>query len=79
MARLRVRELAQARGMSMSQLQRESRLTMNMVRRYWYNTADGKEHGPALAEIKLYALDVLAGVFNVRPGDLIASDSPTNV
>ena len=71
MARLRVRELAEQRGMNMSQLQRASRLTMNMVRRYWYNTADGKEQGPPLAEVKLIALDSLADVLEVEPGDLI--------
>jgi DNA-binding Xre family transcriptional regulator len=70
MARLRVREMAEARGMNMSQLQRQARLTMNMVRRYWYNTADGKEQGAPLKEVSLPALDSLAAVFDVSPGDL---------
>ena len=80
MARLRVRSLAEARGMNMSQLQREARLTMNMVRRYWYNTADGKEQGEPLKEVSLPALDALAAVFDVQPGDLFDRDShaPTN-
>lgn len=76
MARLRVRELAEARGLNMSQLQRASQLTMNMVRRYWYNTADGKERGPALAEVRLDALDRLASVLDVAPSDLIGSTPP---
>lgn len=77
MARLRVRELAESQGLNMSQLQRASRLTMNMVRRYWYNTADGKQAGPALAEVRLDALESLAHVLSVSPGDLIAPDTPT--
>ena len=76
MARLRVRELAQEQGMNLSQLQRESRLTMNMVRRYWYNTADGKDGGKQLELVSLDALDKLAAVFKVKPGDLISSDTP---
>ncbi len=75
MARLRVRELAEAQGLNMSQLQRESRLTMNMVRRYWYNTADGKdESNKPLVLVSLDALDTLANVFNVKVGDLFISD-----
>lgn len=72
MARLRVRELAEAQGMNMSTLSRESKLTLNMVRRYWYNTADGKEHGLPLAEVRLDALDKIANILSVNPGDLIA-------
>lgn len=71
MARLRVRELAQERGLTMSSLQRESRLTMNLVRRYWYNTADGKTEGAPLALVSLDALDKIASTLNVKPGDLI--------
>jgi DNA-binding Xre family transcriptional regulator len=78
MARLRVRELATERGWNMSQLQRESRLTMNLVRRYWYNTADGKDGGKPLELVSLDVLDTLAAVFDVRPGDLIASTPPQN-
>jgi hypothetical protein len=71
MARLRLRQLAEARGHTMSSLSRDSRLTLNMVRRYWYNTANGLENGPPLTEVSLPALDVLADVLGVEPGDLI--------
>lgn len=71
MARLRLRELAEARGFTMSSLSRDSRLTLNMIRRYWYNTANGLENGPPLTEVSLPALDVLADILGVRPGDLI--------
>ncbi len=71
MARLRLRQIAEARNFNMSSLSRESRLTLNMVRRYWYNTANGLEDGPPLTEVSLPALDALAAVLGVKPGDLI--------
>jgi hypothetical protein len=71
MARLRLRELAEARGYNMSTLSRDSRLTLNMVRRYWYNSANGLEGGPQLTEVSLPALDALADVLGLHPRDLI--------
>lgn len=71
MARLRLRQLAEARGYNMSSLSRDSRLTITMVRRYWYNTSNGLEDGPALTEVSLPALDALADVLGVQPGELI--------
>ena len=71
MARLRMRELAEARGYNMSSLSRDSRLTINMIRRYWYNTANGLENGPPLTEVSLPSLDAIADVLSVSPGDLI--------
>jgi transcriptional regulator with XRE-family HTH domain len=71
MARLRLRELAEARGYNMSSLSRDSRLTINMVRRYWYNTSNGLEDGPPLTEVSLPALDSLAAALGIEPGDLI--------
>ena len=70
MARLRLRELAEARGLNMSQVQRQSGLTMGMVRRYWYN--EGKD-GP-LNEVQLEALDRLARLLGVQPGELLEAD-----
>jgi transcriptional regulator with XRE-family HTH domain len=70
MARLRLRELAEARGLNMSQVQRQSGLTMGMVRRYWYN--EGKD-GP-LNEVQLEALDTLARLLGVQAGDLLESE-----
>ncbi len=74
MARLRLRELAEERGLNMSQVQRRSGLTMGAVRRYWYNTTDGKAEGPRLALISLDAIEKIAGVLGVQPGDLIVPD-----
>jgi transcriptional regulator with XRE-family HTH domain len=75
MARLRLRALAEARGHTMSSLSRDSRLTLNMVRRYWYNTANGLENGPPLTEVSLPALDAIADVLGVEPGELIERSS----
>jgi transcriptional regulator with XRE-family HTH domain len=71
MARLRLRQIAEAHGHTMSSLSRESKLTLNMVRRYWYNTANGLENGPPLTEVSLPALDAIAEVLGIEPGDLI--------
>jgi len=71
MPRLRLKELAEARGLTMSQVQRRTGLTMGMVRRYWYNQG---RTGPLL-EVNLEALDRLAHLLQVRPGDLM-DDSP---
>jgi len=67
--RLRLREIAEARGFNISQLQRQTGLDMGMIRRYWYN--EGRK-GP-LTEVNLIALDKIAQVLGVKPGDLLAS------
>ena len=71
MPRLRLREVAEAQGFTISQLQRQTGLDMGMVRRYWYN--EGRK-GP-LTEVNLAALHKLADVLKVKPGDLLA-DGP---
>ena len=73
--RLRVRELAEARGWNMSQLQKLTSLTMPTIRRYWYNTADGKAGSDKpLLEINIVALEAFARVFGISARDLIAPD-----
>ena len=70
--RLRVRELAEARNMNMSQLQKVSGITMPTVRRYWYNTGDGRANSDKpLQEINIHSLVAIARVLGVRPVDLI--------
>ncbi len=66
MVRLRLRELAQARGLNMSQVQRKTGLTMGMVRRYWYNQT---------TQVDLLALDALARLLEVPPGTFF-TDAP---
>lgn len=66
--RLKLKELAEARSLNISQLQRQSGLDMGMVRRYWYN--EGRR-GQPLTEVNLEALGVLARILSVEPGDLL--------
>ncbi len=70
MARLRLRELAEDRGLNMSQVQRQSGLTMGMVRRYWYNE---------VREVSLDALDKLAALLGVEPGELLSEESESKI
>ncbi len=77
MVRLRLKEIAEERGLNISQIQRQAGLDMGMVRRYWYN--EGRK-GP-LTEVNLIALAKLAQALGVRPEELIASEDeeqPTN-
>lgn len=71
MARLRLKETAEAHGLNMSQLQRQSGLTMGVIRRYWYNTADGLADGKPLEMISLQHINRLADILSVKPGDLL--------
>lgn len=69
--RFKVRALAEVRKLNMSQLQMDARVSMGAVRRYWYGTKDGKEHGDALTEIDLSVLEKLAKPLGVRGLDLV--------
>ena len=69
--RLRVKELAEARGLNISSLQREAKIPMSTARRVWYSTSDGKEKGPPLKLVNLEAVDRLSRYFQVEPGDLL--------
>lgn len=74
MPRLKVRELAEAQGLNMSQLQRKSGVTMPSVRRYWYNTKDGKVEGQALKEVDLGVLAAIAAALGVKSRDLFTDE-----
>lgn len=62
MISIRLKELAEAKGFNQSQLQRQTGLTMGLVRRYWFNDTE---------EIKLSALEKLCDFLDCDPGDLI--------
>ena len=62
MATIRLQELAKERGLNLSQVQRRTGLTMGAVRRYWRNE---------VTSVPLDALDKLAALLGVEPGDLI--------
>jgi transcriptional regulator with XRE-family HTH domain len=63
--KLRLQELAQSKGLTLSQVQRRSGLTMTMVRRYWYNET---------SEVSLRALETLSELLQVAPGDLLTKE-----
>ena len=62
MAHLRLRELAEVRGVTLAQLQRQSRLSRRQLRRYWHNQV--KRPTPAV-------LDELATILDVDPTELL--------
>lgn len=69
--RLRVRLLAETRGLNLSTFQREAKLPMTTARRIWFSTSTGSVDGPPLAHISFDVLDHLSQFFGVEPGDLI--------
>ena len=71
MARLKVRQIAQQQGLNLSQLQKKAGVTMPSVRRYWYNTRDGKSIGEPLKELDLSVLSALAAALGVEANQLI--------
>ncbi len=60
--RLRIQELAEARKLSQSRLQREAGVTMTLLRRYWSNQTES---------VTLDALERIARVLEVQPGELL--------
>lgn len=68
--RLRVRELAEARGLNLSTFQREAKLPMSTARRVWFSTGAGNADGEPLAQISFDVIDTLSRFFDVKPGDL---------
>lgn len=75
MARLRVREIAEAQRLNLSQLQKKAAVTMPSVRRYWYNTKDGKSEGEQLREVDLVVLEAIARALGVHISELFARDN----
>lgn len=63
--KLRLQELAQARGLNLSQVQRRSGLTMTQVRRYWRNET---------SSVSLQALETLCDLLQVMPGELLVKE-----
>ena len=72
--RLRVRELAEIRGLNISSLQREAQIPMSTARRLWYSTSNGKENGPPIKLVNLETIELLSDFFGVEPGKLLKRD-----
>ncbi len=68
MAHLIIKELAEKQGLNRSQLQIKSGVTLSLLHRYWSNRTES---------VTLDALEKIAKVLGVRPGDLIVSDDPS--
>jgi hypothetical protein len=72
MVRLRIREIAQARGLSLSQFQRAADLPMTTARRYWHGSRTGRaQDAGTLRDVDLERLGMIAILLRVRAGDLI--------
>lgn len=71
MIRMKVRDIATAKGWNMSQLQKQSGVTMPSIRRYWYGTKDGKAAGEPLRLVDLHVLALIANALHVRVRDLL--------
>ena len=69
--RVRLRELAQARGLNMNQTALQAGLNITVVRRYWYSSSDGKDGGPPLTEVNLHFLEKLADLLGIEPRELL--------
>jgi transcriptional regulator with XRE-family HTH domain len=74
MAKLQVRELAEKQGITLSELQRRSGLSMRTVRRNWYETANGNVSGKHTEELTWSVLEALAKALNVRVSELIQDE-----
>lgn len=72
--RLRVREVAEAKGITLAQLQRRADLGMTTTRRMWYGTGDGNAEGKPLQNVALDVLDRIAKVLGVEPCDLLVRE-----
>ena len=66
MAKLRVKEIAEAKGIKQSHLQITAAVTPPLLNRYWNNKT---------TTVDLAELEKIASALNVEPGDLIVSDA----
>jgi len=70
MLKLRIKEIAEAQGLNRNQLQLKSGVTLPLLTRYWNNQTKA---------VRLEALERIAMVLGVDPGDLISSDEDKTV
>jgi DNA-binding Xre family transcriptional regulator len=65
MLRLRIKEVAEAKGLNRSQLQRKAGVTLALLNRYWKNS---------VGEIRLSELEKIARALDVRAIDLLIDE-----
>ena len=68
--KLRIAEIAAAQELNMSQVQRQTGLTMTKLRRYWYGETKSVEFN---------ALEILLKFFRQRDPSLTVADLFTNI
>jgi DNA-binding Xre family transcriptional regulator len=66
--KLNIQEIAGRRGLNMSQLQREARMPMATMQRYWHATGQG---GAPLTSVDLRHLDRLCKALKCTVGDIL--------
>lgn len=72
MLSLRIREIAEARGLNLALVQREAKLPMSTARRYWWSSRSGlARDAGTLTEINLFTLAAIASFLGVKPGELL--------
>ena len=76
MIKVRVREVAEQKGLNLSQLQRKCDTPMGSVRRYWYAAVGGKEKGKPLRSVDLDVLERLAKALEVNYCELLVDEPP---
>ncbi len=67
--KLFVKEVAEARGLNMSQLQRRAQLPMSTIQRYWHN--QGVKRGEALDSVRLEHLNAICDALECEPGEVV--------
>ncbi len=71
MAGLKIRKIAEERGITISRLQMDARVAVRTMRRYWFMTKTGNVEGERLEELHLDVLQRIADALGVKPSELI--------
>ena len=66
--RLFIKEVAESRGLNMSQLQRRAQLPMSTIQRYWHNM--GVKEQP-LDSVRLEHLNAICEALGCEAGDIV--------
>jgi hypothetical protein len=77
--RLKVREVAEEKGISMAVLARRANIGITTAQRIWNNSATAAKGGPPLESVSLKVLEDVAEVLGVEPWDLIRWKDEENV
>ena len=74
MARVCVRKIAEQQGLNINQLSLRAAVSVGVVRRYWYNTADGSQHGKPLTLVSLPIMEQFARALSTPIGALLEGE-----